>query len=226
MIIAHCQTSHLKEPLGFQLGQLVFSWTAEQAAGKRQTEAAIRVWEEDRLILDTGFSSGISSLGFTPEISLRPRTRYAWQATVRSDAGEEAVSTRNPFETGKMGEPWQARWISAEKAKRLPVFCRRIQPNGEVVRARLYICGLGLYEARIDGQKGILVDETTPGTPAAKGLKAGDFIIAANGKPVGKLHELTRMLYATGVGNEVKLTVLRGEQELTIPVRLYDRLTE
>jgi S1-C subfamily serine protease len=82
------------------------------------------------------------------------------------------------------------------------------------------------YEARIDGQKGILVDETTPGTPAAKGLKAGDFIIAANGKLVGRLHELTRILYATGVGNEVKLTVIRGARELIIPIRLYDRLTE
>ena len=54
----------------------------------------------------------------------------------------------------------------------------------------------------------------------------GDFIIAANGKLVGRLHELTRILYATGVGNEVKLTVIRGARELIIPIRLYDRLTE
>lgn len=102
-------------------------------------------------------------------------------------------------------------------------FINHIIHTGTSVRPSL---GIMCYEARIDGQKGILVDETTPGTPAAKGLKAGDFIIAANGKLVGRLHELTRILYATGVGNEVKLTVIRGARELIIPIRLYDRLTE
>jgi S1-C subfamily serine protease len=102
-------------------------------------------------------------------------------------------------------------------------FINHIIHTGTSVRPSL---GIMCYEARIDGQKGILVDETTPGTPAAKGLKAGDFIVAANGKLVGRLHELTRILYATGVGNEVKLTVIRGARELIIPIRLYDRLTE
>ena len=81
------------------------------------------------------------------------------------------------------------------------------------------------YEVLLDnGQRGILVDETTVGTPARKALMAGDLIIAANGKPVEKLYDLTRILYATGVGNKVELTVLRNGKEVTVPILLYDRL--
>ena len=153
MLIKGLQTNHIVSPLGYQYGRPVFSWTVEDAKGKCQTEAAIRVFEGDQVLLDTGFSADISSLGYEADIPLKPRTRYEWQVTVRTDAGEEAVSERAAFETGKMDEPWQARWITAAEKERLPVFYRRIQPEGQVIRARLYVCGLGVYEARINGQK-------------------------------------------------------------------------
>lgn len=84
--------------------------------------------------------------------------------------------------------------------------------------------GIMCYELLRDGQKGILVDTTTPGTPAAEVLQAGDFIIAANGEAISGLYDLTRALNATGVGNEIELTILRGGQELTVSIVLYDRL--
>ena len=153
MNISHLQTNHLTNPMGYHLSIPVFSWIVENANGKHQAEAAIQVYERDQLLLDTGFSTEISSLGYEADIQLKPRTRYEWQVTVRTDAGEEAVSERSSFETGKMDEPWKARWISAESEGRLPIFHRTIQPKGEAIGARLYVCGLGVYEARINGQK-------------------------------------------------------------------------
>lgn len=153
MVITHCRTNHLDSPIGYHLGIPVLSWDVEEAAGKRQADAAIRVWQDDKCLLDTGNSADISSLGYKAAITLQPRTRYEWQVTVHSDTGEEAVSGRNPFETGKMDEPWCGKWIRAAESDRQPVFHRMIRPKGKVTRARLYVCGLGVYEARIDGQK-------------------------------------------------------------------------
>lgn len=153
MRIFNCRTNHLSSPIGFMMDKPVFSWEIDGAKGKKVTQSAIRLYEEDKLILDTGFQSDIDRLGYEADVTLKPRTRYCWEVTVRSDAGEEAMSGKNTFETGKHGEAWQAKWISAEETGRLPVFNKKITLSGKLQRARLYICGLGLYEASIDGKK-------------------------------------------------------------------------
>ena len=84
--------------------------------------------------------------------------------------------------------------------------------------------GILCYEATVGDYRGILVDSTTSGTPAAKFLKPGDLIIAANGRDITKLYDLTRVLYATGVGNTVELTVVRGQKTITVSIVLYDSL--
>ncbi len=151
MKIIHCRTNHLVHPMGFRLDPPVLSWQVVESQGRRQTEARIRLWCGDELAWDSGWSDALDSLGVTPPVTLRPRTRYTWAVAVRSDAGEEAESARTWFETGRMGEPWQAKWLVCPAGERLPVFCRNIPRRIRLKRARLYICGLGLYEARING---------------------------------------------------------------------------
>ena len=153
MRITRCQVNHLNAPVGYQFGTPVFTWQVEEALGTRQTEARVRVCQGDDCLLDTGFDAAVSSLGYEANLALKPRTVYTWTVAVRTDAGEEAVSEPNIFETGKMGEAWQARWITCGEGQRLPVFRRTIVPRGAVIRARLYVCGLGLYEVRVDGRR-------------------------------------------------------------------------
>lgn len=74
--------------------------------------------------------------------------------------------------------------------------------------------------------KGIRVIDVTPGTPAVGLLHKNDLITAANGVPVTELYQLSRILYETGVGGEVELTVQRGTRTLTVAITLYDRLAE
>ncbi|MDR1106808.1 MAG: alpha-L-rhamnosidase N-terminal domain-containing protein [Treponema sp.] len=132
------------------------------AKGKNQTAARIAVsCNEDMsdTFYDTGFAATIDGAGYEADIHLSPRTRYYWTVTVKSDAGEEAASGVNWFETGKMDEPWQAQWIDCDSAEpRHPVFFKTLSADclsggKPVKRARLYICGLGLYEASINGKK-------------------------------------------------------------------------
>ena len=43
---------------------------------------------------------------------------------------------------------------------------------------------------------------------------------------IPKLNDLTRILYRSGVGTEVTLTVVRGIREMDLTITLYDRLAQ
>ena len=156
MKITQCKVNHLENPLGYRIGKPVFSWAVEGARGRKQSAARLRVWqgaERTGCLYDSGWAD-LNSLAAQAELPLKPRARYFWTVAVRSDAGEEAESALNWFETGKMDEPWQGKWITCGKDEpRLPVFRRRFSLCGkEIASARLYICGLGLYRAEINGR--------------------------------------------------------------------------
>ncbi len=153
MKITHCKVNHLVNPLGFHIERPVFSWQVEEASGSRQTEAKIIVKSDSLTVADTGWAQ-LSSLAAPVEIGLTPRTRYSWRVYARTDAGEEAESEENFFETGKLSEPWLASWIGCDDSEpRHPIFKKQIEPKGDVASARLYICGLGLYEAYYNGER-------------------------------------------------------------------------
>lgn len=157
MNIIACKVNHLKNPLGYHMEHVTFSYVVEQAKGKKQTAARIRVYTDKEcknVIYDSGLSSQISSIAYTIKIELAPCTRYYWNVEVHSDAGEEAVSSLNWFETAKQDEPWAAKWITCDsKEARHPIFSNELLLEGKVASARLYICGLGLYEVYLNGKK-------------------------------------------------------------------------
>ena len=153
MTITNCKTNHLVNPLGYELDGVAFSWTVEGAEGQFQTAARIIVRRDETVEADTGWGP-LDSLAAPVELTLRPRARYTWTVAVRTDAGEEAASAENWFETGKLDEPWAGKWIGCDDAQpRHPVFSREIVPAKPVAAARLYLCGLGLYEAAWNGEK-------------------------------------------------------------------------
>ena len=81
------------------------------------------------------------------------------------------------------------------------------------------------------GVEGVVVVRTAPGSPAAQaGLQGvntangtvGDVIVAANGKPVRRLADLSDQLDQTGVGNSVELSVRRQGRTRTVRVQVAD----
>ncbi len=162
MKITNCKVNHLTDPMGYDMRETVFSFTVEGAAGRRMTEARLMVTGSGAVVADTGWTADADPRAWRVAVPLMPRTQYAWTVAVRTDAGEEAISERNSFETALMDEPWQARWLTCEKGERLPVFGKHIDAPANLASARLYISGLGLYEARLNGVK--IGDEyLTPG---------------------------------------------------------------
>lgn len=167
MRITRPHVNHMDNPLGFDLGaKPTFSWLVEDAKGTHATSSRIVVTSCGKVVADTGWAD-LDAKACTVGMPLLPRTRYEWTVATRTDANEEATSEPHWFETGKMGEPWEASWITCDYAEpRHPLLVRTLSlANKPIASARLYACGLGVYEAAIDGMR-VSAERLAPGTHA------------------------------------------------------------
>ncbi|MDB5569052.1 MAG: htrA [Hyphomicrobiales bacterium] len=74
---------------------------------------------------------------------------------------------------------------------------------------------------QLKSNKGALVADTQPDTPAAKaGVKSGDVIVAVNGERIDTARDLSRKIAALGPQKNVELTYLRNGREATATVTL------
>ena len=157
MKIRNLRTNHLTNPMGYVLDKPLFTWTAEDSTGLKQRAARVQVSLSERFdecLFDSGLTEGISSLGYEPELTLLPRTRYFWRVEVVADDGDRAVSEPAWFETGKCGEPWAAQWIQSPYDKDVhSILGTTVTLPAAPVRARIYAIGLGTYELTVNGEK-------------------------------------------------------------------------
>jgi serine protease Do len=105
----------------------------------------------------------------------------------------------------------------------------QLKSGGEVIRGWL---GVGIQDISeevaeyygIEEKKGVLVTEVFPGDPADKaGIKSKDIILSINGKTVGTAREITGIIADTGVGETVKVKVLRNGKAKTYKVEIAKR---
>lgn len=165
--IIQCNCNHQDHPLGLDR-MPCFGWKMRstlpgdgQAAYRmivsrdaKSVQAGIgNMWDSGKVESDENVS--VPYMG----IALAPRTRYYWRVFAWNHVGKMAQSSLHFFETGKLSEAWQAKWISAPYLKmgqtdaRAPYLRRTFTLHGAVKEARLYICGLGYFEAFIEGKK-------------------------------------------------------------------------
>ncbi|BBF43849.1 alfa-L-rhamnosidase [Lachnospiraceae bacterium KM106-2] len=156
MKIVNLLTNNIKNPIGYRLDDLHLSWKVMESKGVHAKVVRIVISKDPNLqhiIFDSGCLYDYIQSSYDLKLNLEPRTRYYWKVTVSSDAGDEACSDIVWFETGKLEEPWQAKWITTEETDRMPIFCKNFTLDHEVGKARIYLCGLGLYELSINGKK-------------------------------------------------------------------------
>lgn len=158
MIITRLKTNRITSPLGFSLGERPrLSYVVTETDAKKQIAARYVVALDEAfasIVYDSGRSSDIDSLAFELPHVLKPRTRYYWKVEVWADNGDHAVSDAAWFETAKLDEPWEAKWIVPEMDKEEhPVLGQTFDLKDPIVSARAYVCGLGLYEMQINGVK-------------------------------------------------------------------------
>jgi S1-C subfamily serine protease len=73
------------------------------------------------------------------------------------------------------------------------------------------------------GENGVLIIGIVDDSPADDaGLKSGDIVIEANGKPVSSSDDLEEIIEKTGAGNELTLKIFRDNQEKTLTATLVE----
>lgn len=168
MKITKCRVNHLNNPVGFWMESLTFSWVVADAGEEDPfcIPYRITITSQGETVWRTEWKN-MNPLGEKIAFCPQARTRYEWSVEARGRNGEAESVSGGFFETGKQEEPWSGRWISCAQGERHPIFFKnfRISDTTKVKRARLYITGLGLYEAYLNGEK--IGDEyLTPGCTA------------------------------------------------------------
>lgn len=134
-----------------------FSYLLE-GNSERQIDRRIVVTNENGgIVWDSGFVAASSTIQIPYRgETLKPHTRYCWRVEVHDESGVESISTEDAFfETGFLGTPWQAKWITRQVGNdnlRAPQrFVHDFSVDQPVIKARLHITSLGLYEAYLNG---------------------------------------------------------------------------
>lgn len=154
MRVTGLRVNHIEKPMGFHIKPLSFSWKVEDAVdAKCQKYARIIVKKNQDIVFDSGEDIGADSLDYQADIKLQPRTRYEWSVCVAADTGEMAFA-ESWFETGKLDEPWNAAWITPKLNSSIqPILAKEFTLTEKAEEARIYICGLGVYELYLNGRK-------------------------------------------------------------------------
>jgi alpha-L-rhamnosidase len=166
---------YLKNPLGIGIKMPRLSWNFI-ATQRNQFQTAYEIIVSDN---EKDFKSGNGNLWTTGKInntqniqlvyggkSLLSFTRYYWQVKVYNQDGLASEWSEPAFfETAMLNaDEWKAAWISDGsltpqrdedyyKDDRMPLLRKEFVASKKISSARLYISGLGYYEAYLNGKK-------------------------------------------------------------------------
>ncbi len=142
------------DPIGYDFDQIILSWKVRSQTGNRQKNARIEIAQDETFdaIIHVLDGRTLNSLGVKLEFPLEAHTRYYCRITITSDTGEQASGTCF-FETAKLDIPWAGKWIGVPDNATHPEFRKAFAFQKKIAKARLYITGLGLFEAFLNGEK-------------------------------------------------------------------------
>ncbi|MEP6750156.1 MAG: family 78 glycoside hydrolase catalytic domain [Bacteroidota bacterium] len=166
---------YMQNPLGIDVKspRLAWNFTSNE---RDQFQSAYEIIVSDNLtdintITGNVWATGkvVSSANIQIEYSGKPLksfTRYYWRVKVYNQNGALSQwSSINWFETAMLfPNEWKAKWINDGsknperdedyyKPDRMPLLRKSFQINKKILSARLYICGVGYYEAYMNGKK-------------------------------------------------------------------------
>jgi S1-C subfamily serine protease len=95
------------------------------------------------------------------------------------------------------------------------------EEQGEVPERPGKMAFLGVQTSPDPAQKGALVTEVMPKSPAAKaGIRIGDVIMRVDNQTINSAPELVKAIRKAGVGKEVAITAQRGDKSVEVKARL------
>lgn len=160
MKITNCRINYLENP--FIDRQPYLHWTPVDARrGSRQSAYRIRVWRRDdgAPVCDTGWVESGECAPVPLPMRCEPLTPYRFRVEAKDEAGRMAEPGEGGFSGGMCGRKFSAKWITAafcdrrENVVGAAYLRREFTIAKPLRRALLVICGLGYFEARINGEK-------------------------------------------------------------------------
>ena len=152
MLIKEMKINGVKEPIGYLTEYLTATFKITDTKSHKADICRLEVAQDENFDDVIFTEDNASPIGTAINIELKPRSRYFFRAYVKGDMGDEATGM-SFFETGKMEDEWAADWITAGKGDLHPILRKTFTTEKDVKRARLYICGVGLFEAYLNGEK-------------------------------------------------------------------------
>ncbi len=115
------------------------------------------------------------------------------------------------FAIGSNTAQWVAAWLIKEgriRRSSIGVAGQNVPLHPRVVRFH-----------QLAANRGILVSEVVPGSPAAQaGLQPGDIVVGFKGRPVAGIDELHKRLVASEIGVPSALMIVRGTEKIFLVV--------
>lgn len=106
----------------------------------------------------------------------------------------------------------------------IPIEIVRKVADQIIATGRAQLPFLGISGQNLPGGKGALIQEIVAGGPAARaGLRAGDIIVAIDGKKITSMDDLIATLLTKDVGQVVRIEYTRRGSEDTVSARLASR---
>ncbi len=150
---------------------------------------------------------------------LLPLTEYTVEIRATDDRGETARGAAR-FETGRLGTPWTARWITdggyrfgKDESPAPMTFRRRFALHGKVRRARIHATALGIYTLSLNGET-VGAEYFAPGfTSYGHQLQYQTYDVTGQ---LGELNELTAVVaggWACGFFNYVRKNKISADRQ-------------
>lgn len=147
---------YLENPMGIDVKKPRFSWMLRHSE-REQKQSAFQLiissipsaetsdlWDTGKVLSDQSIHVVYGGKPLESDRTYYWKVRY-WD----KDDVPSPYSSVARFDTGLFHpEDWQGEWIGGRNQLR-----KKFSANGSVVRGRAFICGLGYYEMRLNGQK-------------------------------------------------------------------------
>ncbi|MDR3260476.1 MAG: family 78 glycoside hydrolase catalytic domain, partial [Tannerella sp.] len=173
--VTRLSCEQVTNPLGVDTRQPLLSWQLESQENNTRQSAYEIIVSHDKTEIDrdigNAWTTGKIHSGesvFIPYggAPLQPFTRYYWKVRIYNQNGTPSPwSAAAWFETAMLdASDWTAQWIGDGSKQftrdedfyqddAMPLFRKSFSVRKTVTSARLYICGLGYYEASLNGRK-------------------------------------------------------------------------
>lgn len=156
MKISDVKINGMKNPVGYLMERISCSWKVTETKAKEQKNVIIEISQDENFETICFEKEGalLSQTGEVIDLSLKPYTRYYIRVTVTTDLEETSTSGVSYFETAKQDEGWTGKWITTKEDDAFhPTFSKSFLLKSNIKSARLYLSGLGLFTALLNGEK-------------------------------------------------------------------------